>query len=95
MLRAASANVNIYNGPAEGAFLDPPTSRLSHSWCSSIIFGHPVRIVCIPSTEGERLDAKMKRLEAKYTALHMVPLVERLGTPQVRPLAYFCCWLLN
>lgn len=35
-------------------------------------------------TEGERLDAKMKRLEAKYTALHMVPLIERLGTPQVR-----------
>lgn len=25
----------------------------------------------------------MKRLEAKYTALHMVPLIERLGTPQV------------
>lgn len=38
-----------------------------------------------PATEGERLDAKMKRLEAKYTALHMVPLIERLGTPQVRP----------
>ena len=34
--------------------------------------------------EGERLDAKMKRLEAKYTALHMVPLIERLGTPQVQ-----------
>lgn len=33
--------------------------------------------------EGERLDAKMKRLEAKYTALHLVPLIERLGTPQV------------
>lgn len=33
--------------------------------------------------EGERLDAKMKRLEAKYSALHMVPLIERLGTPQV------------
>uniref|UniRef100_A0AAX7VPR4 Cytoplasmic FMR1-interacting protein n=1 Tax=Astatotilapia calliptera TaxID=8154 RepID=A0AAX7VPR4_ASTCA len=32
--------------------------------------------------EGERLDAKMKHLEAKYTALHMVPLIERLGTPQ-------------
>uniref|UniRef100_A0A4W4GN80 Cytoplasmic FMR1-interacting protein n=1 Tax=Electrophorus electricus TaxID=8005 RepID=A0A4W4GN80_ELEEL len=32
--------------------------------------------------EGERLDAKMKRLEAKYSALHMVPLIERLGTPQ-------------
>lgn len=40
--------------------------------------------------EGERLDAKMKRLEAKYTALHMVPLVERLGTPQVRPPGEFC-----
>lgn len=41
--------------------------------------------VCLSSTaaEGERLDAKMKRLEAKYTALHMVPLIERLGTPQV------------
>lgn len=36
-----------------------------------------------PRVEGERLDAKMKRLEAKYTALHMVPLIERLGTPQV------------
>lgn len=43
------------------------------------------RNVCVSPTEGERLDAKMKRLEAKYTALHMVPLVERLGTPQVQP----------
>lgn len=42
------------------------------------------------SSEGERLDAKMKRLEAKYTALHMVPLIERLGTPQVRPVQKFC-----
>uniref|UniRef100_A0A8C9VFH5 Cytoplasmic FMR1-interacting protein n=1 Tax=Scleropages formosus TaxID=113540 RepID=A0A8C9VFH5_SCLFO len=32
--------------------------------------------------EGERLDAKMKRLETKYAALHLVPLIERLGTPQ-------------
>ncbi|KAF4078796.1 hypothetical protein AMELA_G00185560 [Ameiurus melas] len=32
--------------------------------------------------EGERLDAKMKRLETKYTPLHLVPLIERLGTPQ-------------
>ncbi|KFO19736.1 Cytoplasmic FMR1-interacting protein 1 [Fukomys damarensis] len=32
--------------------------------------------------EGERLDAKMKRLEAKYAPLHLVPLIERLGTPQ-------------
>lgn len=40
--------------------------------------------------EGERLDAKMKRLEAKYTALHMVPLIERLGTPQVGKTSL--CW---
>lgn len=26
----------------------------------------------------------MKRLEAKYAPLHLVPLIERLGTPQVR-----------
>lgn len=32
--------------------------------------------------EGERLDTKMKRLETKYAALHLVPLIERLGTPQ-------------
>uniref|UniRef100_A0A4W3JA89 Cytoplasmic FMR1-interacting protein n=1 Tax=Callorhinchus milii TaxID=7868 RepID=A0A4W3JA89_CALMI len=32
--------------------------------------------------EGERLDTKMKRLESKYAALHLVPLIERLGTPQ-------------
>lgn len=31
----------------------------------------------------------MKRLEAKYTALHLVPLIERLGTPQVRPVHSF------
>lgn len=36
------------------------------------------------SAEGERLDAKMKRLESKYAPLHLVPLIERLGTPQVR-----------
>lgn len=56
-----------------------PGSKFGAPLCA-----HSVRIVGIHSTEGERLDAKMKRLEAKYTALHMVPLVERLGTPQVR-----------
>lgn len=35
------------------------------------------------TVEGERLDAKMKRLESKYAPLHLVPLIERLGTPQV------------
>lgn len=35
-------------------------------------------------TEGERLEVRMKRLEAKYAPLHLVPLIERLGTPQVR-----------
>ncbi|XP_075708691.1 cytoplasmic FMR1-interacting protein 1 isoform X2 [Rhinoderma darwinii] len=32
--------------------------------------------------DGERLEAKMKRLESKYAPLHLVPLIERLGTPQ-------------
>ncbi len=35
-------------------------------------------------TEGERLEVRMKRLESKYAPLHLVPLIERLGTPQVR-----------
>lgn len=34
--------------------------------------------------EGERLEVRMKRLEAKYAPLHLVPLIERLGTPQVK-----------
>lgn len=38
-----------------------------------------------PVTEGERLEVRMKRLEAKYAPLHLVPLIERLGTPQVWP----------
>lgn len=37
-----------------------------------------------PSAEGERLEVRMKRLEAKYAPLHLVPLIERLGTPQVQ-----------
>lgn len=41
------------------------------------------RINIFSPVEGERLDAKMKRLESKYAPLHLVPLVERLGTPQV------------
>uniref|UniRef100_UPI00358E9EC8 cytoplasmic FMR1-interacting protein 2-like isoform X1 n=1 Tax=Myxine glutinosa TaxID=7769 RepID=UPI00358E9EC8 len=32
--------------------------------------------------EGERLEGKMRRLEQKYASLHLVPLVERLGTAQ-------------
>jgi hypothetical protein len=36
-----------------------------------------------PCAEGERLEVRMKRLEAKYAPLHLVPLIERLGTPQV------------
>lgn len=39
--------------------------------------------VLVCSTEGERLEVRMKRLEAKYAPLHLVPLIERLGTPQV------------
>lgn len=39
-----------------------------------------------PSAEGERLEVRMKRLEAKYAPLHLVPLIERLGTPQVQTL---------
>lgn len=65
------------------AFLDPPLEGC-HKF-GAPLRAHRVTVVWFPSTEGERLDAKMKRLEAKYTALHMVPLVERLGTPQVRP----------
>lgn len=40
-----------------------------------------------PFAEGERLEVRMKRLEAKYAPLHLVPLIERLGTPQV-PILY-------
>lgn len=42
-------------------------------------------------SEGERLDAKMKRLESKYAPLHLVPLIERLGTPQVISLICVRC----
>lgn len=40
-------------------------------------------LVFLCYTEGERLEVRMKRLEAKYAPLHLVPLIERLGTPQV------------
>ena len=40
-------------------------------------------VLYLPSVEGERLEVRMKRLEAKYAPLHLVPLIERLGTPQV------------
>jgi len=33
--------------------------------------------------EGEKLETKVKKLEAKYESLHLVPLIEKLGTPQV------------
>lgn len=42
-------------------------------------------------SEGERLEVRMKRLEAKYAPLHLVPLIERLGTPQVSS-APLCVW---
>lgn len=46
-------------------------------------------------TEGERLEVRMKRLEAKYAPLHLVPLIERLGTPQVRIALEGMAWLLE
>lgn len=45
------------------------------------VFFKPV--VFVLNIEGERLEVRMKRLEAKYAPLHLVPLIERLGTPQV------------
>ena len=39
-----------------------------------------------PSAVVERLEVLMKRLEAMYAQLHLVPLIERLGTPQVQTL---------
>jgi len=35
-------------------------------------------------TDGEKPETKQKRLEAKYTALQIVPSIEKLGTPKVR-----------
>lgn len=45
----------------------------------------PQLLVFVCCAEGERLEVRMKRLEAKYAPLHLVPLIERLGTPQVSP----------
>lgn len=53
--------------------------------CSSLL-------VFVCHTEGERLEVRMKRLEAKYAPLHLVPLIERLGTPQVSSIQL---WLLR
>lgn len=46
-----------------------------------------IHVLCC--TEGERLEVRMKRLEAKYAPLHLVPLIERLGTPQVNIESFF------
>uniref|UniRef100_A0A2K5F0P4 Cytoplasmic FMR1-interacting protein n=1 Tax=Aotus nancymaae TaxID=37293 RepID=A0A2K5F0P4_AOTNA len=45
----------------------------------------PWRLMINPAAPelGERLEVRMKRLEAKYAPLHLVPLIERLGTPQM------------
>nr|XP_026694999.1 cytoplasmic FMR1-interacting protein 1 homolog [Ciona intestinalis] len=32
--------------------------------------------------EGEKLDVKVKKLETKYNSLHLVPIIEKFGTPQ-------------
>jgi hypothetical protein len=33
--------------------------------------------------DGEKPETKQKRLETKYTALQIVPNIEKLGTPKV------------
>ena len=33
--------------------------------------------------EGEKLETKVKKLEAKFSSLHLVPLIEKFGTPEV------------
>lgn len=33
--------------------------------------------------EGEKVEAKMKRLEQNYAALQVVPVIEKLGTQEV------------
>lgn len=47
-------------------------------------------MVCLAPTEGDNRKEKeqelktlMKRLEAKYAALQVVPVISKLGTPQV------------
>lgn len=60
---------------ASGPPRSPPDPHHTLTFCSFA-----------PSTEGERLEVRMKRLEAKYAPLHLVPLIERLGTPQVQTL---------
>lgn len=35
-------------------------------------------------TEGEKLESKLKRLEQNYAPLHIVNLLEKMGTPEVR-----------
>ncbi|XP_026640081.1 cytoplasmic FMR1-interacting protein 1 [Microtus ochrogaster] len=52
------------------------------NFCNSFILHKDRANKLFSNTEGERVDAKMKRLESKYAPLHLVPLIERLGTPQ-------------
>lgn len=35
--------------------------------------------------EGEKMEARLAKLEAKYAKLHVAEVVERLGTPRVTP----------
>lgn len=35
-------------------------------------------------TDGEKPETKQKRLEAKYSALQIVPNIEKLGTAKVK-----------
>ena len=40
--------------------------------------------VCVILAEGEKLENKLKRLEMNYAPLQVVPVVEKMGTQEVK-----------
>ncbi|CDQ98222.1 unnamed protein product [Oncorhynchus mykiss] len=68
----------------EEHFLSVLSGRWSQEEVCDLLHAAPFQNILprVYIKEGERLEVRMKRLEAKYAPLHLVPLIERLGTPQ-------------
>jgi hypothetical protein len=52
--------------------------------CTASINAHGATDFVNICTDGEKPETKQKRLEGKYSALQIVPSIEKLGTPKVR-----------
>lgn len=73
----------LHAAPFQNIFPRPFCKGAKYNYVNHILCRASTVLYFICILEGEKPEAKQKRLETKFAALHVVPNIEKFGTAKV------------